>query len=79
MLEFQFSTQMRGLGVTWSPDSPGHDAVKTRVEPGNPEARSIHNYLQLTTNDCLGETLKGKLAKIQIDREESDTRVNIYL
>jgi len=72
--------RMRGLGVMWSPDSPGCDAMTPRTEPGNPEARkSIHNYLQLTTNDCLGETLKGKLAKIQIDREEYDTRVNTYL
>jgi hypothetical protein len=27
------------LEVMWSPDSPGCDAVKTRVEPGNPEAK----------------------------------------
>jgi len=30
---------MRGLGVIWSPDSPGNDAGKTRTEPENPEAR----------------------------------------
>ncbi|MFZ8782581.1 MAG: hypothetical protein ACO2OR_01135 [Desulfurococcaceae archaeon] len=57
VFELLSSMQMRGLGVAWSPDSPGCNAVKTRAEPGNPEARkNIHNYLQLTTNDCLGET-----------------------
>jgi hypothetical protein len=35
---------MRGLGVTWSPDSLGSDAMKTRTEPGNPEAKK---YLKL--------------------------------
>ncbi|MFZ8783768.1 MAG: hypothetical protein ACO2OR_07315 [Desulfurococcaceae archaeon] len=35
------SMRMRGLGVAWSPDSPGCNAVKTRAEPGNPEARKI--------------------------------------
>gem|GEM_PF-5306371 len=33
-------------------DSPGSDAMKTRAEPGNPEAR----HLKLTTDNCLGET-----------------------
>jgi hypothetical protein len=37
--------QMRGLGVVWSPDSPGSNAMKTRIEPGNPEA--ITKYLQV--------------------------------
>ncbi len=36
--------RMRGLGVVWSPDSPRNDAVKTRTEPGNPEAEK---YLKL--------------------------------
>jgi putative transposase len=30
--------RMRGFWVMWSPDSPGSDAMKTRTEPGNPEA-----------------------------------------
>jgi len=38
--------RMRGFGVTWSPDSPGSDAVKTRTEPGNPEAEK---YLKAFT------------------------------
>jgi len=33
-----------GLGVLLSPDSPGSDAMKSRTEPGNPEARFITNY-----------------------------------
>jgi hypothetical protein len=37
---------MRGLGVMWSPDSPGYDAMKTRTEPGNPEAKK---YLKTIT------------------------------
>jgi len=36
--------QMRGLGVTWSPDSPRNEAVKTRAKRGNPEAKK---YLKL--------------------------------
>jgi len=36
--------QMRGSWVMWSPDSPGSDAMKTRTEPGNPEARFTTNY-----------------------------------
>ncbi|MFZ8783362.1 MAG: IS200/IS605 family accessory protein TnpB-related protein, partial [Desulfurococcaceae archaeon] len=39
--------QMRGSRVTWSPDSPRGEAVKTRAKRGNPEARKM--YLQLTT------------------------------
>jgi len=45
------------LGVAWSPDSPGCNAVKTRREPGNPEAKSTQKHPQVTTNNCLGETL----------------------
>jgi hypothetical protein len=41
-----------GLGVLLNSDSLGSDAMKTRAEPGNPEAR----HLKLTTDDCLGET-----------------------
>jgi hypothetical protein len=44
MLELRLSTRMRGFGVTWSPDSPGCDAVKTRAKRGNPEAKK---YLKL--------------------------------
>jgi hypothetical protein len=35
---------MRGLRVMWSPDSLGSDVMKTRTEPGNPEARFVTNY-----------------------------------
>jgi putative transposase len=38
--------QMKGSRVKWSPDSPGSDAVKTRTEPGNPEAEK---YLKVFT------------------------------
>jgi hypothetical protein len=43
---------MRGFWVMWSPDSPGSDAMKTRTEPGNPEAKKYSkvftaNYKQL--------------------------------
>jgi putative transposase len=37
--------QMRGSRVTWSPDSPRNEAVKTQAKRGNPEAR----YSQLIT------------------------------
>jgi len=50
---------MRGFWVKWSPDSPGSDAMKTRTEPGNPEAKKYLENLeifQVTTKDCLGET-----------------------
>jgi hypothetical protein len=50
--------QMRGLGVMWSPDSPGNDAVKTRAEPGNPEAEKYLKYSQIITNDCLGKPFR---------------------
>ncbi|MFZ8783343.1 MAG: IS200/IS605 family accessory protein TnpB-related protein [Desulfurococcaceae archaeon] len=39
--------QMRGSRVTWSPDSPASEGVKTRPNAGNPEARTT--YSQLTT------------------------------
>jgi hypothetical protein len=39
---------MRGFWVTWSPDSPGSDAMKTRTEPGNPEAEK---YLEIFTGN----------------------------
>jgi len=38
--------QMRGFWVTWSPDSPRSEAVKTRAKRGNPEAKK---YLKITT------------------------------
>jgi hypothetical protein len=40
--------RMRGFWVTWSPDSPGSDAMKTRTEPGNPEAEK---YLEIFTGN----------------------------
>jgi hypothetical protein len=39
---------MRGFWVTWSPDSPGNDAMKTRTKPGNPEAEK---YLEIFTGN----------------------------
>jgi len=30
--------QMRGSGVTWSPDSPAGEGMRTRSNAGNPEA-----------------------------------------
>jgi hypothetical protein len=39
---------MRGFWVKWSPDSPGCDAVKTRTEPGNPEAEK---HLEIFTGN----------------------------
>jgi len=62
--------QMRGLRVTWSPDSPGSDAMKTRTEPGNPEAKSVQKYPQVTTNDRLGETPPPGLARGSTTRAE---------
>ncbi|MCC6054473.1 MAG: IS200/IS605 family accessory protein TnpB-related protein [Thermosphaera sp.] len=38
--------QMKGSWVKWSPDGPGSDAMKTRTEPGNPEAEK---YLKAFT------------------------------
>jgi len=38
--------RMRGSRVTWSPDSPRSEAVKTRAKRGNPEAKK---YLKITT------------------------------
>jgi putative transposase len=31
--------RMRGLGVTWSPNSPSNEAVKTRAKRGNPKTK----------------------------------------
>jgi hypothetical protein len=45
MLKSQFLMWMRGLGVMWSPDSLGSDAIKTRAEPGNPGARKTYSQL----------------------------------
>jgi putative transposase len=38
--------QMKGSRVTWSPDSPRSEAVKTRAKRGNPETKK---YLKTTT------------------------------
>jgi len=38
--------RMKGSWVTWSPDSPRSEAVKTRAKRGNPEAKK---YLKITT------------------------------
>jgi len=38
--------QMRGSRVTWSPDSPRNEAVKTRAKRGNPETKK---YLKIIT------------------------------
>jgi putative transposase len=38
--------RMRGSWVTWSPDSPANEGMKTRPNAGNPEAR---RYLQIFT------------------------------
>jgi len=37
---------MKGSRVTWSPDSPRNEAVKTRAKRGNPEAEK---YLKTFT------------------------------
>jgi len=52
VLELIHLMRMRGLGVVWSPDSPGSDAMKTRTEPGNPGARNkihtnTHSYSEM--------------------------------
>jgi hypothetical protein len=48
VFELLSSMRMRGFWVTWSTDSPGSDAVKTRTEPGNPEAEK---YLEISTGN----------------------------
>ena len=35
--------RMRGSRVTWSPDSPRNEAVKTRAKRGNPEAKTRYS------------------------------------
>jgi putative transposase len=35
--------RMRGSRVTWSPDSPRSEAMKTRAKRGNPEARTTYS------------------------------------
>jgi len=35
--------RMRGSWVTWSPDSPRSEAVKTRVKRGSTEAKTTHS------------------------------------
>jgi len=45
-LAFRGLKRMKGSRVTWSPDSPRSEAVKTRAKRGNPEAKK---YLKTTT------------------------------
>ena len=40
--------RMRGSRVTWSPDSPRSEAVKTRAKRGNPEARTTYSKIFTT-------------------------------
>ncbi|MFZ8783583.1 MAG: IS200/IS605 family accessory protein TnpB-related protein, partial [Desulfurococcaceae archaeon] len=40
--------RMRGSWVTWSPDSPLGEAVKTRAKRGNPEARTRYSQIFTT-------------------------------
>jgi putative transposase len=37
--------RMRGLRVTWSPDSPAGEGVRTRPNAGNPEARTTYSQI----------------------------------
>jgi putative transposase len=37
--------RMKGSRVTWSPDSPRSEAVKTRAKRGNPEARTKYSQI----------------------------------
>jgi len=37
--------QMRGSWVTWSPDSPANEGMKTRPNAGNPEARTTYSKI----------------------------------
>jgi putative transposase len=37
--------RMRGLRVTWSPDSPAGEGVRTRPNAGNPEARTKYSQI----------------------------------
>jgi putative transposase len=45
-LAFRGLKRMRGSRVTWSPDSPRSEAMKTRAKRGNPETKK---YLKLIT------------------------------
>jgi putative transposase len=45
-LAFRGLKRMRGSRVTWSPNSPHSEAVKTRAKRGNPETKK---YLKTTT------------------------------
>jgi putative transposase len=40
--------RMRGLRVTWSPDSPAGEGVRTRPNAGNPEARTTYSQIFTT-------------------------------
>ena len=49
----------------WSPNSLGGDAMKTRIEPGNPGARKhVHSQLQLFVDNRFGETLRDRALEI---------------
>jgi putative transposase len=37
--------RMRGSWVTWSPDSPADEGMKTRPNAGNPEARTTYSQI----------------------------------
>jgi len=41
--------QMRGSRVTWSPDSPCNEAMKTRAKRGNPGARATYSQIFTAT------------------------------
>ena len=37
--------RMRGSRVTWSPDSPADEGMKTRAKRGNPEVRTTYSQI----------------------------------
>jgi len=37
--------QMKGSRVTWSPDSPANEGMRTRPNAGNPEARTMYSKI----------------------------------
>ncbi len=41
--------RMRGSWVTWSPDSPANEGMKTRPNAGNPEARTTYSKIFTAT------------------------------
>jgi len=49
--------QMRGSRVTWSPNSPADEGMRTRPDAWNPEARKcIHSYSQMIASGKLTNT-----------------------